>query len=291
MSALNIRSKLKLNSGYEIPILGYGVYQTPAGEAEKVVTKAFDVGYLHVDSAAAYRNEKPCGTAILKSKIPREDIFFTSKIPPRSLSYETTKSQVEKSLQESGLGYIDLMLIHAPYGGSANRKGAWKALVEAQEEGKVRSLGISNYGVHHLDELETHIKELEQERGGAGKGGIISVGQWELHPWLARPDIVSWCQKRNIIAEAYSPLVRNTRSNDPLLQPLAKKHGKTPTQILLRWSLQKGFVPLPKSVTPQRIEENADLYDFELSKEDIKSLETGEYEPCAWDPTVARLED
>jgi diketogulonate reductase-like aldo/keto reductase len=133
-----------------------------------------------VDSAAAYRNEAPCGKAILKSDIPREDIFFTSKIPPRSLSYGSAKAQVEKTLKESGLDYIDLMLIHAPYGGRAARKGAWKALVEAQEEGKIRSLGISNYGVHHLDEMEAYIKELEEERG-KGKGGVISIGQWELY--------------------------------------------------------------------------------------------------------------
>lgn len=242
-----------------------------------------------MDSAAAYKNEAPCGIAIRKSGIPREDIFFTSKIPPRSLSYENTKAQVEKTLKESGLEYVDLMLIHAPYGGSANRKGAWKALVEAQEEGKIRSLGISNYGVHHLDELEMHIKELERERGGKGKGGVISVGQWELHPWLARPDIVQWCEKRGVVLEAYCPLVRGERLNDKLMKPLTEKYGKTAAQVLLRWSLQKGFVPLPKSVTPSRIEQNADIYDFELTAGDMKTLETGEYGPCAWDPTLSTL--
>ena len=133
-----------------------------------------------MDSAAAYRNEAPCGKAILKSGISREEIFFTSKIPPRSLSYQSTKAQVEKTLKESGLNYIDLMLIHAPYGGREARKGAWKALVEAQEEGKIRSLGISNYGVQHLDEMEEYMKELEKERG-KGNAGVISVGQWELY--------------------------------------------------------------------------------------------------------------
>ncbi|RAL67191.1 hypothetical protein DID88_007968 [Monilinia fructigena] len=188
------------------------VYQTPASQCEDLVTKAFDAGYRHVDSAAAYRNE------------------------------------------ETGLEYIDLMLIHSPYGGRAARKGAWKALVEAQEEGKIRSLGVSNYGVHHLDEMEAYIKELEEEMG-KGRGGVIDVGQWELHPWLARPDIVSWCEKRGIIVEAYSPLVRGERHDSKLLVPLAKKYNKTSAQILLRWSLQKGFVPLPKTVTPNRIKE------------------------------------
>lgn len=243
-----------------------------------------------MDSAAAYHNEAPCGKAILKSAIPREHIFFTSKIPPKKLSYETTKAQVAKSLKESDLEYIDLVLIHAPYGGSAARKGAWKALVEAVEEGKVRSLGISNYGVQHLDELEAHIKELDEQRG-KGKGGVISVGQWELHPWLARPDIVEWCQQRGVVLEAYCPIVRGQRSDEEILQPLTKKYGKTAAQVLLRWSLQKGFVPLPKSVTPSRIKENANIYDFELTEKEMKTLHTSKYEPCAWDPTTSSLKD
>ncbi|KAF7891707.1 hypothetical protein EAF00_008009 [Botryotinia globosa] len=289
MTKFDINSKLRMNSGYDIPILGYGVYQTPASQCEDLVTKAFDAGYRHVDSAAAYRNEGPCAVAVHKSSIPREDIFFTSKIPPRALSYENTKAQVTKTLMETGLDYIDLMLIHAPYGGRDARKGAWKALVEAQEEGKIRSLGVSNYGVHHLDEMEVYIKELEEERG-KGRGGVIDVGQWELHPWLARADIVSWCEKRGIILEAYSPLVRGERHDSELLQPLVKKYNKTSAQILLRWSLQKGFVPLPKTVTPSRIKENADIYDFELTAEEMNGLETGDYYVCAWDPTVATLD-
>jgi diketogulonate reductase-like aldo/keto reductase len=129
-------------------------------------------------------------------------------------------------------------LIHAPYGGKEARNGAWKALVEAQQAGKIRSIGVSNYGVHHLDELEAYIKQLEADQG-QGKGGEISVGQWELHPWLARPDIVSWCQKRRVVIEAYCPLVRGERFDEPILQQMAKKYDKTPAQILIRWSLQK----------------------------------------------------
>lgn len=181
------------------------------------------------------------------------------------------------------------MLIHSPYGGTKARNGAWKALVEAQEEGKIRSLGVSNYGVHHLEELEKYIASVESSLG-KGKGGVISVNQCELHPWLARPDIVSWCEKRGVVMEAYSPLVRAERNNEEIVQKQMKKHGKTAAQILLRWSLQMGFVPLPKSVTLSRIEENTGLYDFELTEEDMKDLETGKYEPCAWDPTVSSLE-
>jgi len=291
MSKLNINSTLRLNSGYEIPLLGYGVYQTPADICEEVVTKAFEAGYAHVDSAAVYRNEEPSAAAIKKSSIPRSKIFFTSKIPPRKLSYDSATAQVDASLKLTGLGYIDLMLLHAPFGGSEARKGAWKALVEAQEAGKIRSIGVSNYGVKHLDELEGHIKELEEERGGKGKGGKIDVGQWEIHPFLPRRDIVEWCEKRGVVVEAYCPLVRGQRMNDPNLLPLVKKYGKTGAQILVRWSLQKGFVPLPKSVTPSRIIENAEVYDFELDEEDMKSLELDLYEPCSWDPTVSSLTD
>lgn len=183
------------------------------------------------------------------------------------------------------------MLIHAPYGGSAIRKGAWKALVEAQEEGKIRSIGVSNYGVNHLDELLVHIKELEAERGGEGKGGVISVGQYELHPWCARKDITDWLFAHKVVVEAYSPLVRGFRLDDPLLLPIVKRTGKTAAQVLLRWSLQKGFVPLPKTVTESRIVENTKLYDFELNEEEMKSLHTGEYTPVCWDPTTTPLDN
>ena len=141
-------------------------------------------------------------------------------------------------------------LIHAPYGGKEGRTGAWRALVEAQQAGKIRSLGVSNYGVHHLNELEVYIKELEGQKG-KGKGGEISVGQWELHPWLTRPDIVNWCNERGVICEAYCPLVRGERFGDPKLQALAKKHNKTPAQILVRWSLQKVGSPFVKQYTLQ----------------------------------------
>lgn len=222
--------------------------------------------------------------------MPRSEIFFTSKVPPRSISYEGAKKQVETTLKTSGLSYIDLMLLHAPFGGSANRKGAWKALVEAVEEGKVRSIGVSNYGVHHLDELEQHIAELEAERGGKGKGGVLSVGQWEIHPWLPREDIVEWCKKRNVVVQAYSPLVRGEKfGKDKTLKKLADAHGVSEAQILIRWSLQKGYVPLPKSVTPSRIKINADVYGFELSDAEMKELQTNEYSPVCWDPTVEPL--
>ncbi|RMZ32539.1 hypothetical protein D0859_03318 [Hortaea werneckii] len=301
---LDINSTVTMKSGYKIPMLGYGVYQTPAADAEEVTAHAITVGYRHVDSATAYRNEQPSCAGMLKPGIPRDQLFFTSKVPPKCINYKDAKACVDESLNKTGLSYIDLYLLHAPYGGKEGRLGAWQALVESVDEGKVRSIGVSNYGVHHLQELEDWQKvrtlpygfalsalmlTFSQEQASPEKAGIVSVNQVELHPFLARPDIVSWCRQRDIVLEAYSPLSRGTRFGDPRIQSLAKKHSKTPAQILLRWNLQMGFVILPKSVTESRIEENKDVYDFELDADDMKLLETGEYTPSTWDPTVAPL--
>ena len=278
----DINTTYRMNSGHDIPVLGYGVYRTPAAQCEEVTLHAFKVGYRHVDSARVYRNEQSCADAIRKSGLKREEIFFTSKVPPKSLGYEAAKKAIESTFFQTGLDYIDLYLIHAPYGGKEQRCGAWKALAEAQKAGKIRSLGISNYGVHHLEELQEYIKT-------SGVGGTIDVGQWEVHPWLPRNDIVGWCGKHNVVVEAYCPIVRGQRAEEPVLKKLGEKHGKTWSQVLLRWSLQKGYVPLPKSVTPSRIEENAAIYDFKLDEEDMKSLDfPGSYAPCAWDPTTSQ---
>lgn len=197
---------------------------------------------------------------------------------------------MDTALSATKLGYLDLVLIHWPMGaGPEGRKGSWRALVDAVEAGKVRSIGVSNYGVQHLNELEAYIKELEAQRG-PGKGGVISVGQWEIHPWLTRNDIVTWCNERKIAVEAYCPIVRGQRMDEPKVVELAKKHGKTGAQVLLRWSLQRGLVPLVKSVTPSRIEENAGCFDFELTDAEMDELTTDNYDVCSWDPTVEPLE-
>ncbi|KAF2996254.1 hypothetical protein E8E13_004142 [Curvularia kusanoi] len=284
MSPLSITTKYRMPSGYEIPVLGYGVYQTPAAECADVVGHALKTGYRHVDSAVAYRNEQPSAEGMKNSGIAREELFFTTKIPPKDMSYENSKRHIDNTLKITGFDYVDLYLLHSPYGGRENRIGAWKALVEGVQAGKIRSIGVSNYGVHHLEELEAYIEEMERS-GGPGAGGVLSINQVELHPWLARRDIVDWCKQRGVLLEAYCPIVRATRNEDPLLAPLVKKFGKTPSQILIRWSLQMGFIPLPKSVTKARIEENAQVFDFELDAEDMEKLDTGAYEPCAWDPT------
>ncbi|KAI1951801.1 hypothetical protein LOZ57_001213 [Ophidiomyces ophidiicola] len=274
---LTLQTAYKMNSGYDIPALGFGVYETPADITTSVTLKALETGYRHIDSAKAYRNEAECAEAIRKSGLKREDIFFTTKVPWRSLGYDKTKESIDQSLKDAKVDYYDLILLHAPYGGKEAREGAWRALVEAQKAGKVRSIGVSNYGIHHLEELEEYNKAI---------GGKIDVGQYEIHPWVPRKDIVEWLRKRNVIVEVYSPLVRAKRMDEPVLLELAKKHNKSPAQILIRWSLQKGLVPLPKSVTESRIKDNAAVFDFELSEEDMGTLETDEYQFVCWDPTT-----
>ncbi|KAJ5132167.1 hypothetical protein N7448_006325 [Penicillium atrosanguineum] len=244
--AQSLQSTYKLVSGYEIPVVGFGV-----------------------DSAKVYGNEQQSAAAIRKSGLDRSQIFYTSKVPKSYMGYEQAKKAIEESIAAANLGYIDLMLIHAPYGGKEARLGTWKALVEAQKAGKIRSLGVSNFGIKQLEELEEYIKN--------GGGGQIAVGQYEIHPWCPREDIAEWLRSRNIIVEAYSPLVQATRMKEPVLQTLAKKHGKTPAQIL-------GYVPLPKSVTDSRILENSQVFDFKLSDEDMASLKLNEYAPVCWDP-------
>lgn len=295
-SNLTINSMVMMNSSHKIPQLGFGVYQTPVDQSSRCCTEAFAAGYRHIDSAAVYRNESGCGAAVRSASspplsIPRASIFYTSKIPSKKLGYDMAKANIAKTLADTGLDYVDLMLLHSPYGGSAARKAAWRALVEGVEEGKIRSIGVSNYGVHHLDELEGHIKELEEERG-KGKGGVISVGQWEVHPWCQRKDIVEWCEKRGVVVQAYAPIVRGEKfGKDEGLKSLAKKYGVSEAQVLIRWSLQKGYVPLPKSVTSSRIVENASVYEFELTEEEVQGLGTGEYSPVCWDPTTSGLDN
>ncbi|EAW09954.1 aldo/keto reductase family protein [Aspergillus clavatus NRRL 1] len=275
----NLRSTYRMNSGHEIPVLGFGPTHSPSSKTEEPTLEALKTGYRHIDSAIMYRNEKACSRAIQNSGLARSDIFFTTKIPPGSMGYERTRRAIDSSLREAGTEYFDLILIHAPYGGKDGRLGSWRALVEAQQAGKTRSIGVSNYGVHHLNELEEYIT--------AGEGrGKIDVGQYELHPWLDRTDIVDWLKKRGVVIEAYSPLAHGYWLDEPVLKTLGEKYGKSAAQVMIRWSLQKGFVPLPKSVTPSRIQENADVFDFQLSEEDMQALNTGEYSPTDWDPTV-----
>jgi len=241
------------------------------------VTWALEAGYRHIDSAAWYENEHECGQAILdfckKTKTPRSDIFYTTKLK-RNNGYAGVKKAIQRSLDECGLGYIDLYLIHGPLGGPKARKESWKAICDAQKDGRLKSTGISTFSVRHMREmLETGLP-------------LPVVNQIDLHPFMTRTDVVSFCKEHRIALEAWAPLVRGMRFTHPSISNLANKYNKQPAQILIRYSLQKGYVPLPKSSAKERILTNSQVFDFELTEEDVAHLDTlDEGLVTDWDPT------
>ncbi|ETI23251.1 hypothetical protein G647_05050 [Cladophialophora carrionii CBS 160.54] len=266
MSTLTINDTLPLpNSSVRIPRLGFGVYQSPASVCVQSCLSALQAGYRHIDSAQFYANEHEVGEAVRKSGLSRSEVFITTKILSAGgsveKSYQKCLDSVEK-IDPGRDGYVDLFLIHSPNAGSAKRKEMWQALEKLYEKGKVKSIGVSNFGVGHIEELKEYAKVWPPH-----------VNQIELHPFCQQRTCVEYCQKNGIVVEAYSPLVRNYKANDETLVSLAKKHSKTTAQILIRYCLQKDWVPLPKSDNPDRIKQNADVYDFQLSQEDMDTLD------------------
>ncbi|KAH7925931.1 Aldo/keto reductase [Leucogyrophana mollusca] len=275
MSNLNIKSTIRLASGYAMPLLGFGVYQNYTAKAS--VLEAFKAGYRHVDSAQAYRNESSVGEAVRDSGIDRGDLFITTKCISKNHGYESTLKGVDESLTEFGFDYIDLFLIHNPHSGNERRLATYEALQESSKAGKIRTVGVSNYGVQHLEEIRL-----------AGFA-MPAVNQIELHPFCQQRPIVDYCQKHSIVVQAYCPIVRGEEGKmyHPVVRDIATKHAREPAQILIRWSLQKGFVPLPKSATPSRIWSNAQLYDFALDMEDmdkLDGLDEGKDGSISWNP-------
>lgn len=278
-----------LNSGNKIPSIGLGVYLTPPSVAEKVVFEALQTGYKHVDSARYYENEHEVCQGIEKwlkadpAHNKREDIFYTTKIFDQDHGYELTKKALEESLETaSAIGYIDLVLMHSPQSDFERRHGSWMALQEAVESGKVRNIGVSNYGIKHLEELLSYT-DLKIPP---------AVNQIELHPWLTRPELVKFCQSKGMTVEAYSPLVKGRKFDDPTLLQLAEKYHKTTAEILINWSLCKGFVTLPKTITESRLLPNLQSYDFKLAPEDVSLLDSlDEYMTTGWDPTTYPLDN
>ncbi|KAF9940502.1 hypothetical protein BGZ67_007472 [Mortierella alpina] len=261
-----------------MPLLGLGVYAMEPGlETENAVLCALKAGYRHIDTATSYNNEESVGSAIRKSGIPRDQIFVTTKLTEDDQGYESAIAACELSLRKMGLDYVDLYLIHAPHYGPELRSKSWKALETLVSHGKAKSIGVSNYSVEHLKEL-------------LGSNPIIRpvVNQIEIHPWLTRVERVAFMQAQNIVAEAYSPLAQAHKLNDPVLAKIATKYAKSPAQILIRWSLQKGYVVIPKSSNKERIEQNADVFDFDLAEGDIAALDgLNEDYVTEWDPSVA----
>lgn len=264
---------LPLAGGSRIPVLGLGVYQLPAGEpTRRAVMAALAAGYRHVDTARVYDNEADVGRAIRESGVPRDQVFVTTKLWNTDHGFERAVRACEASLQRLGLCYIDLYLIHWPV--ARLRNETWRALVKLRDDGKCRAIGVSNYTVRHLEEL------------AASSDVLPAVNQIEVHPFLFPRDIVAWCRERGVVVEAYSPLTHGHRLGDSRVAAIAEAARRTPAQVLLRWSVQHGFVALPKSRKPARIVENADVFDFRLTTEQMQSLDAlDERLHTCWDPT------
>ena len=257
-----------LNNNYKMPNIGFGTFRTPSGEeTEQSVLNAIKAGYRHIDCAAAYGNEKSVGEAIRKSGVAREEIFVTSKLWNDDKGYENTLAAFNRTLEDLQLEYLDLYLIHWPIAKASkeNWKEAnsesWRALEELYNQGKIKAIGVSNFLEHHLEPLfETaKIKPM--------------VNQIEFHPGMLQKEIVEFCKKHNILVEAWAPFSNGQVLNNPVLKEIADKYEKTVAQLTLRWIIQKGIVPLLKSVTPERIKSNLEVFDFEISAQDVERID------------------
>ena len=254
--------KVKLNNGIEMPQLGYGVFQIPdANEAEKAVKNALDVGYRLIDTATAYQNETAVGKAIKESGINREDIFVTSKLWVSDFTYERAKKAIDASLQRLGTDYLDLYLLHQPYG---DVMGAWRAMQEAYRAGKIRAIGVSNFYGDQLKNLELTMEVRP------------AVNQIEVNPWYQQVKEVAVNQREDVRVEAWAPFAEGKHDifKNELIQQIAEKHHKTVGQIILRWLLQRNITVIPKSVHRVRMEENIAVFDFELDDADMNLMST-----------------
>jgi len=250
-----------LHDGVGIPQLGFGVFQIRPEETQEKVEEALRVGYRHVDTAAAYRNEAGVGAAIAASGVRREDVFVTTKLWNSEQGYDSTLRAFEKSVERLGTGHVDLYLIHWPLPSRDLFLDTWRAFERIQEEGGARSIGVSNFRVEDLERLE---REAEQQP---------TVNQIELHPRLQQAELRAWHAEHEIATEAWSPLAQGDLLEEGTIETVAAHHGRTPAQAILRWHLQIGNVAIPKSSNPERIQENFEVFDFELSEDDMAALE------------------
>ena len=258
--ALTIESRIKLNDGKSMPLFGIGVWRMePGRETREAVTIALELGYIHIDTASMYKNEEDVGAAVQGSSLPRENLFITSKVHTSEVGYDATLEAFERSLQKLKLSYIDLYLIHKPVEGF--RQNTWKALEKLKKDGICRSIGVSNFSPRHLDEI-LEICEF-----------IPTVNQIEMNPFLAQKTISEYCRAKNIHITGFCPLARTEKSKDPAIVDVANECGKTWAQVMIRWSLQKQITTIPKSVKPQRIRENSDVFDFELNEKQMQRLD------------------
>ncbi|WBW75133.1 xylose and arabinose reductase [Schizosaccharomyces osmophilus] len=270
---------LKLNNGLKCPQFAYGSYMINRSKCFDSVYAALQAGYRHVDSAQMYFNEGDCGRAILQfmkdTGIKREEVWYTSKLNNLA-GYSATLKSIDSSVKACGLGYIDLFLLHSPYG---DRLGSWKALEEAVEAGKIRAIGVSNFGPHHIQQLLDHHPKI-----------VPCVNQIELHPFCSQSKVVEYCQTKGIALAAYAPLAHGEKFGNKQLIGIANKYNKTEAQIMIRFLLQRGYIVLPKSSTPARIKGNGEVFDFELSKDEMHTLyNLDEDYHSDWNPCVSPL--
>ncbi len=273
MAKLDSKSRIKMNDGRSIPILGLGVYQSRPGKTTvDAVRAALELGYRHVDTASMYGNEADVGRAVRECGIPRKDVFVTTKLWNDDHGYDEAMRAFDSSVIELGLEYVDLYLIHWPV--PKLRLDSWRAMKEIAKSGRAKSIGVSNYTIKHLEELADRL------------GDVPAVNQVEFSPFLFQRDLLDYCAEKKIVIEAYSPLTRGKRLKDRRVAKVAESLGKSPAQVLLRWCLEKGLVVLPKSTHRERIEENGEIFDFEMSEGDLAVLDDlNEDLHVSWDPT------
>ena len=252
--------RIALSNGVEIPQLGFGVFQVPNNEAREAVRIAIDAGYRSIDTAALYRNERGVGEAVSSCGVPRAELFVTTKLWNDDQGYDATLRAFDDSLRRLGFDYVDLYLIHWPVPAKDLYVETWRAFEKLYADERVRALGVSNFTVAHLERL---IAETEV---------APTVNQVELHPRLQQELLRAFDADHGIVTEAWSPLARGGVLDDPVIERLAATHGKTPAQVVLRWHLQLGNVVIPKSVTPSRIRENIDVFDFSLAEADMAAI-------------------
>jgi methylglyoxal/glyoxal reductase len=257
----NLQDTTTLSNGVKMPWFGLGVFKVEEGsEVVESVKAAIRNGYRSIDTAAIYQNEEGVGQAIRESGIAREELFVTSKVWNADLGYESTIAAYETSLKKLGLDYLDLYLIHWPVAGKY--KEAWRALETLYKEGRVKAIGVSNFHVHHLEDI---LKDAEI---------TPMVNQVEYHPRLAQKEVRAFCQEQGIQLEAWSPLMQGQLLDNEILQTIAQKYNKSVAQVILRWDLQNGVVTIPKSIKEHRIIENSQVFDFELTAEDLEAIDS-----------------
>ncbi|MDG5472423.1 aldo/keto reductase [Jeotgalibacillus sp. ET6] len=259
----SIQETTTLHNGIKMPWLGFGVFKVKDGEeVVNSVKAALETGYRSIDTAAIYGNEAGVGQAIAESNVPREELFITTKVWNSNHGYEAALAAFDESMEKLGLDYLDLYLIHWPLPSEGKYVETWQALETLYKEGRVRAIGVSNFKTHHLEDI-------------IAKCDIVPmVNQVEYHPQFNQRELHDFCKKHSIQLEAWSPLMQGGLLENPLLVEIAEKHNKSTAQVIIRWDIQTGVVTIPKSVNPQRIAQNADVFDFELSPEDMDKIST-----------------